>query len=290
MCSKEMSGTTIKLAKTAGFCMGVRRAIEIALSIVQNKGSEEVYTYGPLIHNPQAVEFLSEKGIKPVDNLEQLAKGSIIIRAHGISPDERGKLEESGMEIIDATCPKVKHVQSIIRKHAHDDYEILIIGDRDHPEVEGLLGCANGKGLVIGPEDDLGNLPSFKRLCIVAQTTQSKDDYVKIAAEIADKSPGSLVFKTICDSTERRQDEVKELAAEMDAIFIVGGKNSANTKRLAKVAETCGKPTFHIETAAEIRGIPVYQFKSIGISAGASTPKWIIKEVLEELKKACREP
>lgn len=284
-----MSGITIKLAKSAGFCMGVRRAIDIALSIAQNKGTEKVYTYGPLIHNPQAVEFLSEKGIKAVESLDGLEKGSIIVRAHGISPEEREKLEKTGMKIIDATCPKVKHVQSIIRRHALDDYEILIIGDREHPEVEGLLGCANGKGLVIGPEDDAGSLPGFKKLCIVAQTTQSKDDYVNIARDIADKNPGSLVFKTICDSTERRQEEVRELASEMDAVFIVGGRNSANTKRLAKISASCGKPTFHIETASEIKDIPVYQFKNIGVSAGASTPKWIIKEVVEELKKACRE-
>jgi 4-hydroxy-3-methylbut-2-enyl diphosphate reductase len=283
-----MSRIIIKLAKTAGFCMGVRRAIDIALSIAQNKGVEEVYTYGPLIHNPQAVDFLSEKGIKPVENLEEIEKGSIIIRAHGISPGERVKLEKTGMKIVDATCPKVKHVQSIIRRHALDDYEIVIIGDREHPEVEGLLGYADGKGFVIGSEDDLRSLPGFKKLCIVAQTTQNEDDYVKIAKEISDKNPGSLVFKTICDSTERRQEEIKELASEMDAVFIVGGRNSANTKRLAKVSESCGKPTFHIETASEIRDIPVHQFSSIGISAGASTPKWIIREVVEELKKACQ--
>ncbi len=112
---------------------------------------------------------------------------------------------------------------------------------------------------------------------------------MKIAKEIAKKNPGSYVFKTICDSTERRQEEIKELAAEMDAVFIVGGRNSANTKRLAKVSESCGKPTFHIETASEIGDIPLHQFKSIGISAGASTPKWIIKQIVEELKKACRE-
>ncbi|MEN6465315.1 MAG: 4-hydroxy-3-methylbut-2-enyl diphosphate reductase [Syntrophaceae bacterium] len=282
-----MSRIKIKLAKTAGFCMGVRRAIEIALSMAQSKGAEDVYTYGPLIHNPQAVDFLSEKGIKPVDDLEKIGGGSIIIRAHGISPEERGKIEKTGMRIIDATCPKVKHVQSIIRRHSLEDYEILIIGDREHPEVEGLLGCANGRGIVIGAHDDLKSIPCFKKLCIVAQTTQSKDEYVKIAKEVAEKNPGCLVFKTICDSTERRQAEIKELAAEMDAIFIVGGRNSANTKRLAKVAESCGKPTFHIETASEIRDIPLHQFNSIGISAGASTPKWIIKEIIDELNRTC---
>jgi 4-hydroxy-3-methylbut-2-enyl diphosphate reductase len=282
-----MGGIKIKLAKTAGFCMGVRRAMDIALSMAQRKGDEEVYTYGPLIHNPQAVDFLSRQGIKPLEDLGKVGSGSIIIRAHGISPGERGKLEKTGMKIIDATCPKVKHVQSIIRRHSLEGYEILIVGDSNHPEVEGLLGYADGKGMVIGSEDDLKSLPSFRKLCIVAQTTQSNDDYEKIAREAAEKNPGSLVFKTICDSTEKRQAEIKELAAEMDAVFIVGGKNSANTKRLAKVAEDTGKPAYHIETAAEIRDIPVHQFKSIGISAGASTPQWIIREIVDELERDC---
>lgn len=282
-----MSGIKIKLAKTAGFCMGVRRAMDIALSMAQHKGDEEVYTYGPLIHNPQAVDFLSKKGIRPLEDLKKVGSGSIIIRAHGISPGERGRLEETGMKIIDATCPKVKHVQSIIRRHSLEGYEILIIGDSNHPEVEGLLGYASGRGMVVGSEDDLKSLPSFRKLCIVAQTTQSNDDYEKIAREAADRNPDSLVFKTICDSTEKRQAEIKELAAEMDAVFIVGGRNSANTKRLAKVAEGTGKPTFHIETAAEIKDIPVHRFKSIGISAGASTPQWIIREIVEALERDC---
>lgn len=285
-----MSRMEIKLAKTAGFCMGVRRAIDIALNMARNKGSEEVYTYGPLIHNPQAVEFLSKQGIRPVEDVDKLGKGSIIIRAHGISPGERRKLEKTGMKIIDATCPKVKHVQAIIRRHSQEDYEILIIGDREHPEVEGLLGYADGKGIVVGSTDDLKSLPLFKKLCVVAQTTQSKLDYVKIAREVAEKNPGSLVFKTICDSTERRQDEVKELADDMDAVFIVGGRNSANTKRLAKIARSSGKPTFHIESAEEIKDIPLHQFKSIGVSAGASTPKWVIKEIVEELQRVCEDP
>lgn len=278
----------IKLARTAGFCMGVKRAVDIALSIAGQRGDEEIYTYGPLIHNPQAVELLCRRGIQPVDDLNRVRGGGlIIIRAHGISPSDRARIEEIGVKIIDATCPKVKHVQSIIRNHSLEDYAILIIGDREHPEVEGLLGYSHGKGFVIGSSDDLESLPELTKVCIVAQTTQSKDDYVRIAREVAAKYPGSLIFKTICDSTEKRQAEIKELAAEMDAVFVVGGKNSANTKRLAKIAESSGKPTFHIETAAEIKGIPLEQYGSIGISAGASTPDWIISEIVAELKRSC---
>ena len=275
----------IKLAKTAGFCMGVKRAVDIALNIAMHKGTRDIYTYGPLIHNPQAVDFLCERGIVPVHNLDELGGGLIIIRAHGISPSERERLEKTGMKIIDATCPRVKHVQSIIKNHSLAEYSILIIGDREHPEVEGLLGYSNGKGFVVGSSEDLESLPSLEKVCIVAQTTQSMDDYAKIAEEIAEKCSSSLIFKTICDSTEKRQAEIKELAEEMDAVFIVGGKNSANTKRLAKLAESSGKPAFHIETAAEIKDIPLGKYDNIGISAGASTPDWIINEIVAEIER-----
>lgn len=278
----------IKLAKTAGFCMGVKRAVDIALSIAGKKGNERIFTYGPLIHNPQTVDFLCERGIEPIDDLQKVPGGLIIIRAHGISPSERARIGERRMKIIDATCPRVKHVQSIIRNHSLEDYTILIIGDREHPEVEGLLGYSGGKGYVIGSREDLESLPEMDKVCIVAQTTQSKEDYARIAGEVVAKYPGSLVFETICDSTEKRQTEIKELAAEMDAVLIVGGKNSANTKRLAKIAMGSGKPIFHIETASELRGIPLEKYESIGISAGASTPDWIIREIVEELENAGR--
>ena len=140
----------IKMAKTAGFCMGVRRAVDMVLHIAEHKGSERIYTYGPLIHNPQTVALLEDQGIVPVEKITEMEKGMIIIRAHGISPQEKKKITEKGIKIIDATCPKVVHVQSIIKKHAAREFTILIVGDREHPEVEGLLGHAFGRGIVIG--------------------------------------------------------------------------------------------------------------------------------------------
>jgi (E)-4-hydroxy-3-methyl-but-2-enyl pyrophosphate reductase len=275
----------VKLAKTAGFCMGVRRAVDIVLDIAQRKGKKNIYTYGPLIHNPQTVELLRTRGIIPIsdiDNIDASDQGAaIIIRAHGISPEERNKIKEKGIKIVDATCPKVAHVQAIIKKHASSNYGVLIIGDREHPEVNGLLGYAGGKGFVIGSAAEIDNLPPLNNVCVVAQTTQSKDEFDDIVRGIKASFPGAVIFDTICDSTEKRQSEVKALAAEMDAVFIVGGRNSANTKRLVRIAQRECKPTFHIETANELKDIPSSQYEKIGISAGASTPNWIIDRVFD---------
>jgi len=283
----------VKLAKTAGFCMGVRRAVDLVLDIAQRKGKENVYTYGPLIHNPQTIEILRTRGIIPishVDDIDASDKGStIIIRAHGISPEERKKIKEEGFKIIDATCPKVAHVQGIIKKHVSLDYTVLIIGDREHPEVNGLLGYAYGKGVVIGGGEEIEKLPPLNKVCVVAQTTQSMDEFIDIVDRIKARFPDNVVFDTICDSTEKRQAEVKSLAAEMDAMFIVGGRNSANTKRLVRISGLECKPTFHIETADELNEINTNQYERIGISAGASTPNWIIDRVVDSIASRQRE-
>jgi len=277
----------VKLAKTAGFCMGVRRAVDMVLDIAQRKGKENIYTYGPLIHNPQTVELLRTRGVIPitdVDDIDASSKAStIIIRAHGISPDERKKIKEKGLRIIDATCPKVAHVQAIIKKHVTLDYNVLIIGDKEHPEVNGLLGYAYGRGIVVGSVHEVENLPPLGKVCVVAQTTQNMDEFIEIVHRIKARSPDIVVFDTICDSTERRQAEVKSLTAQMEAMFIVGGRNSANTKRLARISESQGKPTFHIETADELNEIPVDRYEDIGVSAGASTPNWIIDRVVDSI-------
>jgi len=273
--------------------MGVRRAVDLVLNIAQRKGKENVYTYGPLIHNPQTIEILRKRGIIPISNINDIdasSKGStIIIRAHGISPEERKKIKDKGFKIIDATCPKVAHVQAIIKKHVSQDYTVLIVGDREHPEVNGILGYAYGKGVVIGSADEIEKLPFLEKVCVVAQTTQNMDEFINIADKIRAKFSDTVVFNTICDSTEKRQAEVKHLAEEMNAIFIVGGRNSANTKRLVRISELQGKPTFHIETADELKEIPINLYEKIGISAGASTPTWIIDRVIDGITSRQRE-
>lgn len=276
----------VKLAKTAGFCMGVRRAVDIVLDIAQHEKKRRIYTYGPLIHNPQTIELLKSRGIIPIESIDEIKdkdNAILIIRAHGIAPAERKKIKESGIEVVNATCPKVGYVQSIIKKHTALDYTVVIVGDREHPEVDGLLGYTGGKGIIISNIEEVDKMPCSSKMCIVAQTTQNLDDYDKIVERIKKICPDAVVFNTICSSTEQRQAEVTEMAGEMDAVFIVGGKNSANTRRLADLAQKKQSSTFHIETPEEMEKIDLGPFNRIGVSAGASTPNWIIDRVMDKI-------
>lgn len=273
----------IKRAETAGLCMGVNRAVNIVLEIARNKGDKKIYTYGPLIHNPQTVELLRKLGVIPVDTLDQIQDGIVVVRAHGISPRERKQIKEKGVQIVDATCPKVASVQAIIKKHAALGYKIIIVGDKEHPEVVSLLGYSSDNGIVINDEKDFTDLPPCGKICVVAQTTQDSIRYKQITKEIKQKFPEAIIFNTICNSTERRQSEIKELASEMDGIIIVGGRNSANTQRLAMIAKGQGALTFHIETAEELKSLDLSECEKIGVSAGASTPNWITEEVIDFL-------
>ncbi len=276
----------VKLAKTAGFCMGVRRAVDIVLKIAQQEKNRRIYTYGPLIHNPQTIELLKSRGINPIANIEEIKdreNAILIIRAHGIAPAERIKLKESGIKVVNATCPKVGYVQAIIKKHTARDYTVIIVGDKDHPEVEGLLGYSGGRGIIVSTLKEADQLPCIEKVCVVAQTTQNPDDYSKIVERIKQICPQAVVFNTICSSTEHRQAEVIAMAGEMDAMFIVGGRNSANTRRLADLAQQKQPATFHIETPAEMEKIDFGPYNRVGVSAGASTPNWIIDRVMDKI-------
>ncbi|MCX7981494.1 MAG: 4-hydroxy-3-methylbut-2-enyl diphosphate reductase [Syntrophales bacterium] len=277
----------IKIAPSAGFCMGVKRAVDMVLDLARHKENGNIYTYGPLIHNPQTVEILKRRGIVSIENEEDLKKlpaGSlVVVRAHGISPVERHRLKELGLKIVDATCPRVGHVQAIIKKFALQNYLVVIFGDRAHPEVRGLLGYAGEKGWVINSLEEVQNIPAHSLICVVSQTTQNHEKYASIVSAIKQRFPHATVFDTICDSTEMRQKEVAELAHEMDMTIIVGGKNSANTRHLATLAARAGKPVHHVETADELPFNEIRKVDNVGISAGASTPNWIIERVIEAI-------
>lgn len=275
---------TVKLAETAGFCMGVKRAVDLVLDVARNRGRGKIYTYGPLIHNPQTVELLKKRGIIPIEDIDEIPAGEegavLVIRTHGISPEQRRRIKEKGIKILDATCPKVAHVQAVIKKYVASGYTIIIAGDEGHPEVTGLLGYAAGRGIVVGGKADVEKLPPLDKVGIVAQTTQDIDLYGEIVSAVKERFPHAVVFDTICDSTEKRQKEVRNLAVRMEAMVIVGGRNSANTKRLAEISKHQGTPTFYIETAEELKNHPLDRYNRIGVSAGASTPNWIIDRVV----------
>lgn len=273
----------ILIAKKAGFCMGVRRAVEMVLD-APNKHVNPICTFGPLIHNPQVLDLLREKEISTLERIPEYGTGTVLIRAHGVPPQTKQDLKKAGYKIIDATCPRVIKVQTIIRKHAKKDYASIIIGDKDHPEVIGLLGYAGGKGVVVDNIDDLDSLPSFEKAIIVAQTTQNTLFFEEIKKWANHKFPHYKIFDTICDSTAKRQVEVQNLADLVDAVIVVGGQNSGNTKRLAEISKKTGKPTFHIETESEIDVDALSGVKSIGITAGASTPNWVIKKIYRTLE------
>jgi 4-hydroxy-3-methylbut-2-enyl diphosphate reductase len=275
----------IKLAKTAGFCMGVRRAVDIVLDLAQHEKTRRIYTYGPLIHNPQTIALLKSRGVRPIEKIEEIQdrqNAVLVIRAHGIAPAERKRIKESGVRVVDATCPKVGYVQAIIKKHAAMDFTVVIVGDKEHPEVEGLLGFAGGRGVIISSVEEAKQI-SGDRICVVAQTTQDADGYHRIVSQIKSSCPQAVVFNTICSSTEQRQAEVSAMAGEMDAMFIVGGKNSANTKRLADLAKKKQPHTYHIEDPADMENVDLRLFNKVGVSAGASTPNWIIDRVMDKI-------
>jgi (E)-4-hydroxy-3-methyl-but-2-enyl pyrophosphate reductase len=273
----------ILIAKKAGFCMGVRRAVEMVLD-APNKHVNPICTFGPLIHNPQVLDLLREKEISTLERIPEHATGTVLIRAHGVPPQTKQDLKKAGFKIIDATCPRVIKVQTIIQKHAQKNYASIIIGDKDHPEVIGLLGYAEGKGFVVDNLDDLDSLPSFEKAIVVAQTTQNTLFYEEIKRWANHKFPHYKIFDTICDSTAKRQAEVQNLADSVDAVIVVGGQNSGNTKRLAEISKKTGKPTYHIETESEIDVDALSEAKCIGITAGASTPNWVIKKIYRTLE------
>lgn len=276
----------IQIAKTAGFCMGVRRAVEMVMD-APAKNVKPIHTFGPLIHNSQVLMLLKEKGIAILEEIPGQGTGTVLIRAHGVPPETRKCLKQAGFNVLDATCPRVVKVQSIIKKHTKRGFSSIIIGDREHPEVIGLLGFSGNKGYVAGSIEDLEKLPVFDQAIMVAQTTQNIRLYSEIKKWVQRTHPNYRIFDTICHSTEKRQVEVSQLARDVDAILVVGGLNSGNTQRLAEISRQTGKPTLHIETEEDLEVSDIKelsQYQNIGITAGASTPNWIIKRVYRALE------
>ena len=266
--------------------MGVRRAVEMVLD-APDQNRNPIFTFGPLIHNPQVLQLLKSKDINVIDEIPSRGSGTVLIRAHGVPPNTKENLKQANFNVIDATCPRVIKVQTIIRKHAKKGFAAIIIGDKNHPEVIGLLGYAREKGFVVGSMKELKALPDFDNAIIVAQTTQNTNFFDSVKTWAATHHPHYKVFNTICDSTTRRQAEVKRLAESVDAVIVVGGRNSGNTRRLAEIARETGKPAYHIETEKDLDDIDtdaLVAARHIGITAGASTPNWIIKKVYRTLE------
>ncbi len=276
----------VKLAKTAGFCWGVERALDIALDTA-DKTSSEVLTHGPLIHNPQTVELLEQKSVIASDPEETPSNTSlVVIRAHGISPQVRARLKGSGAGIKDATCPLVAKVHGVIRKHSRMGAFTVIIGEEGHPEVDGHRGYAEAGSHLITSIEDVAGLPDIgdRPVVVVAQTTINMREWKDVEEAILRKYPQAQMFNTICDATEVRQEEVKKLAPDVDLMVVVGGRNSGNTNRLVEVAKEAGADSILIETENEIDEKFLQQYNNIAVTAGASTPDWMIRRVVNRIE------
>ncbi|MDO8885303.1 4-hydroxy-3-methylbut-2-enyl diphosphate reductase [Candidatus Oleimmundimicrobium sp.] len=274
----------VKVAKEAGYCYGVERALKLAQEAV-GKLPEPICTLGPIIHNPQVVDWLKGKGIVSVDSLNQIDKGTIIIRSHGVDPKVKIEAKKKGLEIIDATCPFVKKAQHCARKLIEEGYNLVIVGERNHPEVIGIFAYAGGKAVVVENVKDIKQLSNFKKVGIVVQTTQPIENLKKVINALIPKTEEIKIFNTICDATVKRQIAARNLAQDADLMLVVGGKNSANTSRLTQICAEVNPKTYHIETASEIKKEWFKGVNFVGITAGASTPNWIIDNVAKVVKK-----
>jgi 4-hydroxy-3-methylbut-2-enyl diphosphate reductase len=274
----------IKFAKTAGFCMGVRRAMELVLTEAHRREGP-LFTFGPLIHNNQVMELLDSKGVRTVEAIDGKQEGRIVIRAHGIPPQQRKAIRETGLEIVDATCPKVARVQAIIRYYTHKGHTAIILGDADHAEVKGLVGYCNTPVHVIQGVEGVALLPQLEKVFVVAQTTQNEEVYREVVNALKNRYPDIRVFDTICNATHLRQLEVRSFAGQVDAVVVVGGYHSGNTQRLCEVSRAAGITTFHVETEKDLDKQTLQRMKTIGLTAGASTPNWMIKNVGREIEK-----
>ena len=270
------------LADYLGFCYGVKRAIKIARENASDDGRS--CTFGPIIHNPQMVEQLKTEGVGYVDSMEALTEGTIIIRSQGVGPAVYAAAEAKGLDVVDATCPHVRNAQLSARSLAEEGYRVIIIGERKHPEVQSIYEWAGGNAIIVDSASEAEKLTETSRLGIVCQTTFSSEAFRAIAVQLLSKAKNIKILRTICTATDQRQKAAIALAEKVDLMIVIGGRNSANTTRLAQL---CRKKclTYHIETASELQDEWFDKIKKIGITAGASTPDWIIKEVYKECQK-----
>ncbi|MGA1863561.1 MAG: 4-hydroxy-3-methylbut-2-enyl diphosphate reductase [bacterium] len=278
----------IKIAKNAGFCFGVQRAVDIAFKLgAQYPG--EVFTLGPIIHNSNVVEQLEKRSVHVVDSLDNVKSGIFIVRSHGLPPNIINIVKNKGLQIIDATCPFVKKVQTYALSLKKEGYPVMLVGDREHPEVLAIRGYVENDIMICQAPEDLKHLRFAQKLGIVAQTTQDYENFKKIILYLLDIIKDLKIYNTICDSTIIRQRSTLRLAKDVDLMIVIGGKNSANTNRLANLSLSVNPRTYFIEKPDEINCEWFREINSIGISAGASTPKWIIDQVCKKIENLTKE-
>ena len=279
----------VKLAKSAGFCFGVERAVNTVYEQA-DKSNRVIYTYGPIIHNEEVVHDLSKKGVKVIETKEELPNckdGIVVIRSHGVAKEVYDILKRENIDYIDATCPYVLKIHHLAKEHTEKGYHIIIIGNNSHPEVEGIKGWCNEDNVTAirtAKEADAFVLSEKKNICIVAQTTFNNNKFQELVEIIRKKGYDIIVLNTICDATFERQTEAREIAREVDAMVVIGGKKSSNTQKLFEICEKECENTYYIQTLDDLDVSKLQSIDSVGITAGASTPNNIIEEVQKNVR------
>lgn len=271
----------VRLAKSAGFCFGVKRAVEQVYN--QAEKGKAIYTYGPIIHNEEVVKDLEKKGVSVIDeeNLSSVKEGTVVIRSHGVEKAVCDRIQEMGLECVDATCPFVKRIHKVVEKESALGKQIVIIGSANHPEVIGIMGWSSTPAIVIETEEEAENftLSEEKDICVVSQTTFNYIKFNKIVEKLMEKGYNVVVVNTICNATEERQTEAREIAREADVMIVIGGKHSSNTRKLYEICAKECEHTYFIQTLADLKLELPESVGLVGITAGASTPNNIIEEV-----------
>ena len=276
-------------AKTAGFCFGVKRAVDTVYEQLKTASDDAIYTYGPIIHNEEVVKDMKKKGVIVLQNeaeLNELTKGTVIIRSHGVEKAIYDKLNEKGIKIVDATCPFVKKIHNIVQKESTQGRYIIIIGNPQHPEVEGIRGWSGEKVSVVPNKEDIDKLtiPKNEKICVVSQTTFNYNKFKELVEIISKKSYDVSVLNTICNATKERQTEAQHIAEVVDAMIVIGDKHSSNTQKLFEICGNACKDTYYIQTLDDLDMNQLGSVETVGITAGASTPNNIIEEVQNNVR------
>jgi 4-hydroxy-3-methylbut-2-enyl diphosphate reductase len=278
------------VAEHAGFCFGVTKAVETVYDQIKNSSDVNIYTYGPIIHNEIVVSDLEKKGVKVINSVEELdgiSEGTIVIRSHGVTKEVHQKIEETGLNIIDATCPFVKRIHKVVEKESAEGKQIIIVGNAGHPEVVGIEGWCHNKAVVIGTVEETENYQGSKEteLCVVSQTTFRMNKFQEIVDIFATKGYNVNVVNTICNATEERQTEAKAIAQKADVMIVIGGAHSSNSRKLYEICKSECEQTYFIQTLDDLHLELPKSVRLVGITAGASTPNNIIEEVQSYVRR-----
>jgi (E)-4-hydroxy-3-methyl-but-2-enyl pyrophosphate reductase len=279
----------IFLAESLGFCMGVKRAVDLAYRALANAQGLPVVSLGPLIHNEQETARLAADGLTLADTQHLPAQGTVLVRAHGVTPQAMAALQTRGLRVLDATCPYVRYSQRKAVELRAAGYTVVIAGDRQHPEIRGLLGYLEEQAFVVQTVEEARAVPVCDRLGVIAQTTLSPQKYRAIVEALNARAREVKVGETICNATEENQAAIRQLATQVEALYVIGGRHSANSNKLVETARAHCPQAWLIETAEEINPAALRGVVRVGVSAGASTPDWMIQRVVERLRQIASE-